>query len=43
MMAISFDVFFGILLPLAFLIFYTRKSVRGTFLARSATLAVTAG
>lgn len=36
---ISFEAFFGILLPLAFLIFYTRKSVKATFLARSATAA----
>jgi hypothetical protein len=34
--AISMEIFLGILLPLAFLIFYTRKSVRAKFLARSA-------
>ena len=35
-LAIGMEAFFGVLLPLVFLIFYTRKSVRATFLGWSA-------
>lgn len=38
-LTVSTQVFLGILLPLAFLVFYTRKSVKATFLPRSATAA----
>lgn len=35
-LAIGMEAFFGVLLPLVFLIFYTRKSVQATFLAQGA-------